>query len=221
MGKRRGAGQKAVTPGGRPTVEAAGAARPDLVVAALAAAGLLLSGYLAASRLTGATPLFCEAGGACDAVQGSRYGTFLGLPTALWGVGYYAAGLWLALRPVDVPRWRRLFVLAVSGLAFSLYLTWLEIAVIRALCAWCVVSALLTVGLAAAVWLRRPAVVPRGPTLPARPALLRTAAVTGGLVILGAWLLFDVEIGRPASAFQQGLARHLAAGGAVMYGAYW
>ena len=204
-----------------PAPDKAAPARRDLVVAALAAAGLVLSAYLAGTRLLGGTPAFCEAGGGCDIVQASRYGTFLGLPTALWGVGYYAAVLWLAARPIDVRRWRRLFVLTAAGLAFSLYLTWLEVAVIRALCGWCLLSALLTVALFAAVWMRRPAVAPRGPTLPDRAALVRTAAATGAVVIVGAWLLFDVEIGRPATAFQEGLARHLAAQGAVMYGAYW
>jgi uncharacterized membrane protein len=82
-------------------------------------------------------------------VQSSQYAYFLRLPVALWGVGAYATLLALALAGVQ-NAWaddRRLglLILAVAtiGVVFSAYLTYLEAAVIRAWCRWCVVSAVL------------------------------------------------------------------------------
>jgi glutaredoxin len=61
---------------------AKGASRPDPMVAALAVAGLVVSGYLAWLKWSGAPAVFCTVGTGCDIVQSSRYATFLGVPTA-------------------------------------------------------------------------------------------------------------------------------------------
>ena len=117
-------------------------------IALLALVGLLISAYLALYKLGYIGVIQCGVGG-CDVVQGSRYAYFLGLPVALWGVGAYAVLLALALAGVR-PRWARerwvalgLFATASVGVVFSAYLTYLEAAVIRAWCRWCVVSAVL------------------------------------------------------------------------------
>jgi len=86
-------------------------------------------------------------------VQLSRWATFLGLPVAVWGAGYYALVFGLALAGVQ-DRWadsRRLstalVVVTAWGVLFSLWLTYLELFVIHAICRWCVVSATLAVTL--------------------------------------------------------------------------
>lgn len=66
---------------------------------------------------------------------------------ALLGVAGYVlilASLWL---PRDLGLVAGL-VLALTGFGFSLYLTWIELFEIEALCQWCVLSALLMTGLA-------------------------------------------------------------------------
>ncbi|CAN5769674.1 hypothetical protein BH20GEM3_BH20GEM3_05760 [soil metagenome] len=134
-----------------------------MVVAVLALAGLLISVYLTLYKLGYLGFIQCGAGG-CEVVQSSQYAYFLGLPVALWGVGAYAALLALALAGVQ-NAWaddRRLglVILAVAtiGVVFSAYLTYLEAAVIRAWCRWCVVSAVLITltFFAALVDVRRP-----------------------------------------------------------------
>ena len=71
------------------------------------------------------------------------------MPVAIWGLGAYGALLALALAGVQ-PRWASstrlgwaILALATVGVVFSAYLTYLEAAVIRAWCRWCVVSAIL------------------------------------------------------------------------------
>ncbi|MDR7484048.1 MAG: vitamin K epoxide reductase family protein [Armatimonadota bacterium] len=115
----------------------------------LAAAGAGISGYLTVAALQG-TPPVCLAG-ACEEVAASPYARFLGLPIAAWGLGLYvvvaavaAAG---ARAPAGVPA--VLLGLVAFGTTFSLYLLWVQIAVLRAICAWCVASEVLWVALAA------------------------------------------------------------------------
>lgn len=119
-------------------------------IALLSLVGLFVSLYLLLYAMGFYGALACGPGNACDLVQASPYADFLGLPVAGWGVGWYAAVLalaLLALRPAFARRrWpgRALFALAAAGLAFSAYLTGVELFVLEALCTWCVVSAALT-----------------------------------------------------------------------------
>jgi uncharacterized membrane protein len=125
-----------------------------MIAAVLALLGLLDSGYLSLERLLGDTgSLVCPIGGGCVTVQSSAYATLLGVPVAFIGVAGYAALLVLALlslsndRIAGVGIVTLLLALASVGVLFSLYLIYLQIAVIGALCFWCVVSALLELGI--------------------------------------------------------------------------
>jgi len=119
----------------------------------LALAGLGVAGYLAYVETT-ATPAICGPVGDCNAVQSSPYARLFGvLPIGVLGAAGYVAilGAWL---------WGRfgngrlaelapsaLFGLTLSGVAFSLYLTFLEPFVIGAVCAWCLTSAVIMTAL--------------------------------------------------------------------------
>lgn len=188
---------------------------PDRVAAAIAVLGLAISAYLTGSRLFGAALLFCEAGSGCDAVQGSRYGSILGVPTAAFGLLFYGAALALALGPQQPRRHRRLVLLAVAGVAFSAYLTYLEAFVIGAFCGWCVASALVSVALLAAA-LRHDL-----PSPGALRALRWPAAGLALLTLVVASLLFELRLPGQTDPYAEGLARHLAKSQAVMYGAFW
>lgn len=113
--------------------------------------GMGISAYLSFVHFNG-VPLYCEGSGGCHTVQSSEYATLLGVPVALIGfllyVGIFAAGL-VALRGAG---WAAqvapflVFGLALTGVLYSAYLTWLELYRIYAICTWCVASAcLLTV----------------------------------------------------------------------------
>lgn len=117
---------------------------------ALALAGVGVAAYLSYAHYDD-TVLVCGVGD-CSAVQASRYAEVAGVPVALLGLGLYGAVLALGLL-----RWRRpavaeattvaAFALALAGALYAAYLTYLELAVIDAICQWCVVSAGLTFGL--------------------------------------------------------------------------
>ena len=193
---------------------------PDWPVAALAAAGLAVSAYLTGAKLSGATALFCESGSGCDVVQASRYAVFLGLPTAAWGAGLYALVGSLALAGLSARRWLWAFVLAVAAVAFSAYLTWLALFELRAVCPWCLGDAAIAAALLAVLLVRRPvATGKRAPTRPARLIGLGAAAAIVSVVF--AMGVFVADAPTAGSVYQDALARHLTASGAIFYGAYW
>lgn len=113
-----------------------------LAVALLALAGIGMSAYLTMTHFAD-KPIVCAGLGSCATVQDSEYATFLGMPVALLGLGAYATIGALALL---APRfsWAAIaaFGVAFGGLLYSVYLTYIELAVIDAICLWCVGSAI-------------------------------------------------------------------------------
>ena len=112
--------------------------------------GVFVSAYLYLYKIGRIGTLACGTGG-CEAVQTSVWSRFLGVEVALIGlVGYallFGVAL-LALRPALIrERWPAalLAALAWGGVLFTLYLTYLELFVIHAICRWCVGSAAIIV----------------------------------------------------------------------------
>lgn len=109
-------------------------------------AGIGIAGYLSYVKLFGLKP-YCADIGNCDAVQNSPYAELFGVPVAVLGLGAYLAllALWWAKEANwrNLGNWARLAFLFVAlvGVLFSAYLSYLEIWVIRAICPWCVASA--------------------------------------------------------------------------------
>ena len=120
-----------------------------MLIALLALCGVFLSTYLALYKAGVIGTLSCGTG-ECETVQLSRWATFLGLPVAAWGVGFYLAVLVVAMVGVqEAFAESRGFALALValtgwGVLFSAWLTYLELFVIHAICRWCVGSAVLT-----------------------------------------------------------------------------
>lgn len=129
-----------------------------MLMALIALIGVFVSLYLTLYKLGYIGTLACGTGG-CETVQLSRWGEFLGVPVAGWGVVYYVVVLALATAGVQerFAGSRRLttalLVVCGWGLLFTLWLTYLELFVIHAICRWCVGSATMTVLLfALALW---------------------------------------------------------------------
>jgi uncharacterized membrane protein len=115
----------------------------------LALLGLGVASYLAYVEITRIQAV-CGPVGECNIVQSSPYARILGIPIAVLGaLNYVAVGtLWAGQKPPDF-RWAKLSALGLLGLTFfgtlfSIYLTCLELFVIRAVCAWCISSAVIT-----------------------------------------------------------------------------
>jgi uncharacterized membrane protein len=190
--------------------------RPDLLILGLTAAGVAIAAYLTWLKWLGGNAAFCLSGSGCDVVQASRYGSLLGVPTALWGVLLYVAIGVLAALGLTASRWTWAVYLAAAGVGFSLYLTAVSVLVIRATCAYCLASGGITVAILL-VLLRRRAALPGRRKL---SALVPGALAAAVLAPLGAAFIYAMPAGG-GSGFEGALARHLREQGAVMYGAYW
>jgi uncharacterized membrane protein len=115
----------------------------------LSLVGLGIAAYLAYVEITHVEAI-CGPIGGCNFVQSSPYARILGIPVAVLGVLHYLAigVLWVGRRYL-VQRWANLTTLGLLGLTifgtlFSTYLTCLEIFVVRAICTWCLGSAVVT-----------------------------------------------------------------------------
>jgi uncharacterized membrane protein len=106
-------------------------------VGVLATAGAAIAGYLTYARFTHTT-LACSTGG-CEVVQRSDYAELAGIPVALLGLAAYVFLLGTAFLSSEPARAAAAAV-AVAGAAFSAYLVYIQIAVIDAICQWCIAS---------------------------------------------------------------------------------
>ena len=123
-----------------------------MVVAALALAGIFISLYLTLFKLGVIGELTCSIG-SCETVNTSRWSTFLHLPVAAWGLLFYAEVFVISMLGT-MPRFENepfvsliLVVESAFGVLFSAWLTYLELAVIHAICIWCVTSAAIVVAI--------------------------------------------------------------------------
>jgi uncharacterized membrane protein len=126
-------------------------------IAACAALGAAVATYLTVIHYTHTAPI-CTTGG-CEKVQHSRYAELGGLPVAVLGLSAYLA-LLLTAAVRGVPAALAGAVIALTGVAFSGYLLWAQIARIHAICQWCVGNDVIAAVVAVlAVWrlLREPA----------------------------------------------------------------
>jgi uncharacterized membrane protein len=114
--------------------------RPALVLGGFALVGLAIALYLSANELAG-TVAACLPGGGCETVAQSQYSHWFGIPVAYFGVVF--SGVLIAL----VAAWWRAgdgrfllagYALGLVGVVLELYLVYLELFVIHAICAWCV-----------------------------------------------------------------------------------
>lgn len=119
------------------------------LIALLGMLGFALAFYIRIKK-SSHRKMVCYIGQDCDAVVHSEYARFLGMPTELLGMAYYAivavayltflAAPWSATTPVVF------WVLAITTAAFlfSLYLTFIQGFVLREWCEWCLTSAFLS-----------------------------------------------------------------------------
>lgn len=127
-------------------------------VAVLALCGVVVSSVSLQHHFATSKTAYCEIGEnfSCDIVNRSEYSSILGIPVALIGMLGYAALAGLA----TVYRERHetptmLFAGAAAGLAFALYLTYIEGRVLGVWCILCLSSlALITLTtlLSAVIW---------------------------------------------------------------------
>jgi uncharacterized membrane protein len=114
------------------------------IITALAIIGLLVSIYMTIYKLTD-NDAMCIGSGGCSVVNSSRYSEVNGIPVAVLGVFGYAAILGLLFlenRPgfFQENGTMMLFGVTLTGFLFTLYLIYVEVALIKAYCPFCLTS---------------------------------------------------------------------------------
>jgi uncharacterized membrane protein len=129
-----------------------------MLAALLALVGLFVALYLTLYKLGYIGTLACAVG-SCETVQTSKWATFLGVPVGAWGVLYYVGVLVVALVGLSPSMSERVSIsqllvgMTGVGFVFSVWLTYLELFVIHAICQWCVISACVATALFVICWL--------------------------------------------------------------------
>ncbi|MBT7229003.1 vitamin K epoxide reductase family protein [Candidatus Parcubacteria bacterium] len=109
----------------------------------VALVGLLDAVFLTVKHYTG--DISCSLITGCQEVLSSSYSVIFGIPTALLGAGYYIVILLAALIYAEQKKGLMLKVLSylpTLGFLFSLWLIYLMMFVIEALCQYCLLSAM-------------------------------------------------------------------------------
>jgi uncharacterized membrane protein len=111
-------------------------------IAFAAALGIGVATYIAIADSGGGSPVCLGGGHGCATVARSSYSHLADVNIAVFGVVGYALLLASAFFASDRARLGG-FVLALGGFGYSVFLTYLEIFKIDAICQWCVASAAL------------------------------------------------------------------------------
>ena len=143
--------------------------------ALLAIGGIGIAAYLTVVHFAD-QPIVCSGIGDCEKVNSSSYAKLAGIPVAVLGLLSYATILVLALGALvrcDAMLVAAAWGVALASFGFSMYLTYVEVEVLDAICIWCVSSATVVTAMLAAlsacVWIVRDDVMgaPTGPELEA------------------------------------------------------
>jgi uncharacterized membrane protein len=136
--------------------------------ALLSLTGLFISAYLYLYKIGRIGSLACGTGD-CETVQQSPWSRVAGLDVSLIGLLGYAGLLAVSLAGLrsglETRRWPTtlLATLAGIGVAFTVYLTYLELFVIHAICRWCIGSAVIILAILIVALLDRRRLTRSGP----------------------------------------------------------
>jgi uncharacterized membrane protein len=108
----------------------------------VAAFGIGVATYIAIADSGGGSPVCIAGGSGCETVASSTYSHLLGANIAVFGIAGYVLLLAASLLRGDAARMGG-FGVSLVGFGYSVYLTYLELFKIEAICEWCVASAVL------------------------------------------------------------------------------
>jgi uncharacterized membrane protein len=107
-------------------------------LALVSLAGIALAAYLTYVHYEPAA-LICTVGGGCETVQHSKYAKAAGIPVAVLGlVAYFAVFATALSTRIEAAAIGAAIVF--GGLVFGIYLIVIQVAVIDAICQWCLAS---------------------------------------------------------------------------------
>ena len=113
-----------------------------MAIAFIAAVGIGVATYIFIADSTSGAPTCLAGGGGCETVAKSSYSHIAGINIAIFGIIGWVLILGTVFFANDAARLGG-FLVALGGFGFSIYLTYLEIWKIEAICQWCVANAVL------------------------------------------------------------------------------
>lgn len=191
-----------------------------LIILVLSTLGAALSVYLTYLHYSDADAAFCVSGSGCDSVRESRYSAMFGIPVSLFGVIGYSLIFVLSFMQISSrTMWLSLYFVSLAGLAFSLYLTYLEFFVINAICSFCVISALIIAAIFIMLLIKKPVLKPEisFAKFSVLSGVVALSVFFGSLFIQSNRLIAGLD---SDNTVQVRLAKHLGEAGAIMYGSY-
>jgi uncharacterized membrane protein len=118
--------------------------RLSKLMIALVVIGLLVSIYMTIYKIT-SNDNMCIGSKDCAVVNASRYSELYGIPVAVFGVAGYAVLLAILLLERQPGFFQQngtmlLFGISLVGFLFTVYLIFVEVALIKAFCPFCIAS---------------------------------------------------------------------------------
>jgi uncharacterized membrane protein len=111
-------------------------------IAFVAARGVGVATYIAIAESGGGSPVCLAGSTGCKTVAESSYSHVAGVNIAIFGAIGYLLLLATAFFVSDLARFGG-FAVSLGGFGYSIFLTYIEIFKIEAICQWCVASAML------------------------------------------------------------------------------
>ena len=109
--------------------------------------GLANASYLLCKKLK-KEKLVCFFGEDCNKVSKSKYGYFFGIPNEVFGIGFYLFALSLfvfsllgVITIFEISLLSLLLLGVIPASIASAYLLWIQAAVLKTWCEWCILSA--------------------------------------------------------------------------------
>lgn len=207
-------------------------------ICAIGGAGLLITGYLSASLLSGVGSSCTTQN--CDLVLKSAWATLFNIPISLIGFVAYGGVIFLSILPLfgfwarnkkqaEEATWELLFLQTTAMASYSAYLMYILATKLKAVCLYCIGSALVSWALFCLTIFGR--------KWKDYGALFFKGIIVSLLTFVMAIGLHHLSIAQSSSSRLSGggvqgitstsgaaeiaLARHLSKSGVVMYGAYW
>lgn len=190
----------------------------DTLILIFAGLGLLISAYLSYTYFSSGQTTFCLSGSGCDVVKESPYSKVFGISVPYYGLfGNLIIIGSLLYKGLGGKKYSIIYYLSLAGVAFSAYLTYLEVAVIKAICSYCVLSAVFILAIFLTVLISK------------QLKSLNTAGIrfiltsfVVCLIVIGAAYFShsDLRASAPASKAVIDLAKHLKGQNSSMYGSY-
>lgn len=120
----------------------------NIIIVAIAGSGFILARYIFTKKRR-KEKIVCLLDSNCDIVVHSQYSTFLGVPLEVFGMIYFALIGLFFIGTFFVAELNSIYfatlmpIITFGAFAFSIYLSTVQLSIIKQWCSWCLISTIL------------------------------------------------------------------------------